>query len=473
MEKIVFGTDGWRAIIAKEFTVDNVARITSGVSQWIKNNSFILARKEGVVVGHDCRFAGELFTETVAKVLIHNGIKVFLSRGFVSTPMISFGTVQANACLGIIITASHNPASDNGYKLKGHYGGPLLPENIKEIEKLIPDTNEINIDEISFEQAKKEGLLKYLSLETMYCDHVEKNFDLQAIRNSKMNFAYDAMYGAGQNVMKRLFPEAILFRCEHNPTFFGIAPEPILKNLQAYSDFIRKIGDIDIGFATDGDADRIGLMDGKGNFVDSHHIMLLLIHYLCKYKGLKGKVATGFSSTVKIKTLCDYYNLPLDIVPIGFKYICSIMITEDVLMGGEESGGIAIKGHIPERDGIWIGLTLLEFMAKSGKTLDGLMDEVYDIVGEFAFERVDLRLPEKQKAEIVKNCETGIYKNFGDYKIKRVDTMDGFKYVLNDYEWVMIRPSGTEPVLRTYAESDSASHAKDILKAMHEVILKN
>lgn len=187
---------------------------------------------------------------------------------------------------------------------------------------------------------------------------------------------------------------------------------------------------------------------------------------------MKGKVATGFSSTVKIKTLCDYYGLPLDIVPIGFKYICGIMIKEDVLMGGEESGGIAIKGHIPERDGIWIGLTLLEFMAKSGKTLEGLIEEVYEIVGEFAFERIDLRLPEKQKDEIVKNCEAGIYKNFGEYKIKRVDTMDGFKYILNDYEWVMIRPSGTEPVLRTYSESNSSEHAKDILKATHEAILK-
>lgn len=470
--KIKFGTDGWRATIAKEFTVDNVARITSGVAQWMHNNSVNLAGKEGVVVGHDCRFAGELFAETVAKVLINNGIKVYLAKGFVSTPMISFGTVQMNACLGIIITASHNPPADNGYKLKGHYGGPLLPENVTEIEALIPESNEINVDEISFEKAKKDGLLKYLSLETMYCDHVEKNFDLDAIRNSKMNFAYDAMYGAGQNVMKRLLPEAILFRCEHNPTFYGIAPEPILKNLLAYSDFIKKIGDIDIGLATDGDADRIGLMDGKGNFVDSHHIMLLLIHYLCKYKGMKGKVATGFSSTVKIKTLCDYYGLPLDIVPIGFKYICGIMIKEDVLMGGEESGGIAIKGHIPERDGIWIGLTLLEFMAKSGKTLEGLIEEVYEIVGEFAFERIDLRLPEKQKSEIVKNCEAGIYKNFGEYKIKRVDTMDGFKYILNDYEWVMIRPSGTEPVLRTYSESNSSEHAKDILKATHEAILK-
>ncbi len=469
--KIKFGTDGWRATIAKDFTVDNVARISSGVAESLLANQ--TNNQPSVVVGHDCRFGGELFAETVAKVLINNGIKVFLAKGFVSTPMISYGTIQMKSALGIIITASHNPPSDNGFKLKGHYGGPLLPEFVTEIESLIPDVNQIDLDEINFEKAKKDGLLKYLSLETMYCDHIEKNFDLESIRNSEMNFAYDAMYGAGQNVMKRLLPEAVLFRCEYNPTFYGISPEPILKNLTAYSDFIKKVGDIDIGIATDGDADRIGLMDGKGNFIDSHHIMLLLIHYLCKYKGLKGKVATGFSSTVKMKILCDYYGLPLEVVPIGFKFICGIMIKEDVLLGGEESGGIAIKGHIPERDGIWIGLTLLEFLAKSGKTLEGLIKEVYEIVGEFAFERVDLRLPEKQKDQIVKNCENGEYKNFGDYLIKRIDTMDGFKYILNDFEWVMIRPSGTEPVLRTYAESDSSDHAIEILKALHETILKD
>jgi phosphomannomutase len=252
--------------------------------------------------------------------------------------------------------------------------------------------------------------------------------------------------------------------CEHNPTFEGIAPEPILKNLQEFSEMIRIAENIDCGLATDGDADRIGLFDQEGNFVDSHHIILLLIHYLKKYKQLDGKVCTAFSSTVKIKELCKHYNLELDIVKIGFKYIAGIMIKEDVLLGGEESGGIAIKGHIPERDGIWMGLVIWEFMAKSGKTLNELIQEVYSITGPFAVDRNDVHLPESKKLEIVENCKNGVYTAFGPYKVRNVEDMDGHKFFFDDDSWVMIRPSGTEPLLRIYAESSSKETTADILK---------
>lgn len=465
--KIKFGTDGWRAIIAKEFTVDNVARVTSGVVAWLKENF----ETPSVVIGHDCRFAGDLFAETAAKVLIHSGIKVYLAKGYVSTPMVSFGAFQNKASLGIIFTASHNPPAYNGYKLKGGYGGPLLEEQIHAVETFIPDVNTITLDSINLNEAEKTGLLVYTDLEDAYCKHVEKSFDLDVIRNSKMKLAYDAMYGSGQNVIRRLLPNVELFRCEHNPHFYGISPEPIMRNLGAYAEFIKQKGNIDCGLATDGDADRIGLMDGKGNFVDSHHIMLLLIHYLYKYKGLRGKVATGFSSTVKINQLCAHYGLELEVVKIGFKHICGLMLNEDILMGGEESGGIAVKGHIPERDGIWNGMVIWEFMAKSGKTLEELIQEVYDIVGTFAFERIDLTLDERKKQSIVENCKVGSYKQFGDYKVQRVETLDGFKYILSDSEWVMIRPSGTEPVLRTYAEGATQEDAFNILKACHDTIL--
>jgi phosphomannomutase len=385
--------------------------------------------------------------------------------------MISFATVQYKASLGIIFTASHNPPSYNGYKLKGSYGGPLLPEKVQEIENLIPDVNNVNLSVKSLSELEKEGVVEVKDIETLYFNHVEKSFDLQAIRNSGMKFAYDAMYGAGQNMLKRLNLPVEMYRCEHNPHFYGLAPEPILKNLHGFSDFIKTKNNIVCGLATDGDADRLGLMDGKGNFIDSHHIMLLLIHYLVKYKGLKGKVCTGFSSTVKIEKMCKHYGLELEVVPIGFKYICGIMLKEDVLMGGEESGGIAIKGHIPERDGIWNGLVIWEFLAKSGKKLDELIAEVYEITGEFAFERIDLHLSEPLKQKIVKQCNESPYNSFGNYKVLRVETMDGYKFILNDSEWVMIRPSGTEPVLRTYAESSNSTKAQEILKATHNTIL--
>jgi phosphomannomutase len=467
MYKIKFGTDGWRAIIAKEFTVENVARVTEGTALWMKKNF----KNPSVVVGHDCRFAGELFAETTAKVFAAHGIKVLLAKGFVSTPMISFGAKNHGCDLGIIITASHNPPSYNGYKVKAGYGGPLTPELIAEIEPLIPDTSGIDIDNMKLADLEKKGMLQCVALEDEYIAHVEKNFDLDAIRNSGLNLAYDAMYGAGQNVIRRLFPDATLLHCDYNPSFDGQAPEPILRNLEEFAEVIKVAGDIDCGLATDGDADRIGLFDSKGNFVDSHHIILLLIHYLVKYKKMDGKVCTAFSTTVKIKNICAHYGMKLETVKIGFKYICGIMVKEDVLLGGEESGGIAIKGHIPERDGIWMGLVIWEFMAKSGKSLNELIKEVYEITGPFAFERVDLHLDETVKQKIIANCEEGAYKSFGNYKIQRVEDLDGWKYFLDDETWVMIRPSGTEPVLRTYAEASSREEAFRILDAVKTVLL--
>ena len=466
MTKIKFGTDGWRAIIAKEFTVENVARVTAATAEWLKKQK----ATPSVVVGHDCRFAGDLFTETVTKVLTNSGIKVFLAKGFVSTPMVSMGCVVKKTDIGIIITASHNPPEYNGFKLKGGYGGPLIPEKVQEIEDIIPEKNPVDLDSISIEDMVKKGLVEYIDLETMYCERVEASFDLDAIRNSGLEFAYDAMYGAGQNVMRRLFPDVTFLHCENNPSFDGQAPEPIHKNLTEISEMIKMSGNIDCGLVTDGDADRIGLYDNEGTFVDSHHIILLLIHYLYKYKGMRGKVCTAFSTTSKIKNMCEHYGLELEVVKIGFKWICGIMIKEDVLLGGEESGGIAIKGHIPERDGIWMGLVIWEFMAKSGKSLKALIQEVYDITGTFWFERSDLRLKEETKNKIVAMCEGNKFTHFGKYKIERIEDLDGYKYFFNDTEWMMIRASGTEPVLRTYAEAATKEQAFAILKATEETL---
>jgi phosphomannomutase len=471
MDKIKFGTDGWRAIIAKEFTVTNVIRVTEGVVQWLQFNKQKNTNTT-VVVGYDCRFGGKLFAETTAGVLAHHGIKVILSNSFVSTPMISLAAKNHNAILGIIITASHNPPDYNGYKLKGNYGGPLLPEQVAEIENLIP--NEPTID---YSNPKNINLIQHTDLETLYIKHVEKNFDLKSIKKSKINLAYDAMYGAGQNVIKKILPEVLSLHCENNPSFKGTSPEPIAKNLTEIALLIKSLhkkpkARISCALATDGDADRLGLFDSTGNFIDSHHIILLLIHYLCKYKKMKGKVVVAFSVTPRIKKICDHYGLELEVVKIGFKYICGIMIKEDVLLGGEESGGIAIKGHIPERDGIWMGLTLWEFMAKSGKSLEELIKEVYAITGDFAFERNDLHLTEEIKNRIVENCKNNKYKSFEKYIIQRTEDIDGWKYHFGKDEWLMIRASGTEPVLRTYAESSSQKKAFDILNAAKRTLLK-
>ncbi len=467
MTKIKFGTDGWRAIIAKDFTVENVARVTEATSVWLKKNF----ENPSAVVGHDCRFAGELFAETTAKVFIANGIKVYLAKDFVSTPMISLGALKLGASLGIIITASHNPPSYNGYKLKGHYGGPLIPEKIQEIEDIIADTYNFDLDTISLKDAESKGLLEYTNLEDMYVQHVEESFDIKAIKNSNMKLAYDSMFGAGKNVMKRLFPEIIHLHDDDNPGFHGQAPEPIHKNLLEFSELIKKDGKISCGLCTDGDADRIGLYDSKGNFVDSHHIILLLVKYLVEEKKYGGKIVAAFSVTPRINKLATLYNLPIVITQIGFKHIAGYMISEDVIMGGEESGGIAIKGHIPERDGIWMGLTIWEYMAKSGKSLEQLIEDLYKITGPFVYERNDLHLDETTKQKVIKGCKDDIYKSFGSYKVERLETIDGWKYHFENEQWLMIRASGTEPVLRLYAESDTLENTRKLLKAAQETLL--
>ncbi len=464
--KIKFGTDGWRAIIAEEFTVENVARVAYATAQWLKKSDW----NKQVALGHDCRFAGELFAETVAKVLLNEGISVKLSRGFVSTPMISLAASQLSCGLGVILTASHNPPSYNGFKLKAHYGGPLSPELVQEIEDIIPEAVPFDYASIDLATYEAIGKLEIVDFETRYVQHVEKNFDLEAIRNSGLIFVYDAMYGAGQNVIKRILPNVQLLHCEHNPSFYGQAPEPIQKNLQPLENYIKEKGNIHCALATDGDADRIGLYNGKGEFIDSHHIILLLMHYLVKYKGQSGKAVTAFSTTPRVGKMAQHYGLDYEIVKIGFKYIAGIMVTEDVLIGGEESGGIAVKGHIPERDGIWMGLIIWEFMAKSGKTLDDLINEVYEIVGPFKFERSDLHITEELKQKIVANCENNVYKSFGKYTIESVGTIDGWKYFLDDKRWVMIRASGTEPVLRTYAEAPTMEEVREILRLTEETI---
>ena len=466
MTKIKFGTDGWRAIIAKEYTTDNVARVSIAVADWLNENN----ANPSVVIGHDCRFAGELFAETAAKVLASKGVQVKLAKGFVSTPMVSLGVVQEKANLGVVITASHNPPSYNGYKLKGDFGGPLLPADITDVENRIPDANSVDLDAISIDDLVAEGKVIYVDLEEMYCKHAEENFDLDTICNSDMNFAYDAMFGAGMNAIKRLLPNTTLLHCDNNPGFLGTAPEPIHRNLQEFSDLMRD-NNLHCGLATDGDADRIGLYDSKGNFIDSHHIILLLIHYMVKYKGMKGKVVTAFSCSVKVEQMCKHYGLEQETVQIGFKHIAGKMITEDVLLGGEESGGIATTGHIPERDGIWMGLILFEFMAKSGKSLEDLIAEVYAIVGGFAFERIDLHIDNDTKLSIIEDCKTGKFTQFGKYKVERIETTDGFKFFFDADTWLMIRPSGTEPVLRTYAEASTQEKVFDILADCKATIL--
>jgi phosphomannomutase len=466
MSKIKFGTDGWRAIIADGFTFHNLTRVAEGMAIWLKEKY----PDPSVIIGYDCRFLGSRFSDAVANVMAHHGIKVFISNSFSSTPMVSLAVHKRQISAGVVITASHNPPEYSGFKIKGHFGGPATPDMITEVESLIPDTPKEYANKL--EQYIDAGQVQYYDMEAVYLNHIRQNFDIEAIKASGMKIGYDAMYGAGQSAFRKLLPDARLLHADFNPSFEGVAPEPIERNLGRFQEVIRQEG-LDVGIATDGDADRIGMFDENGDFVDSHHLLLLLIHYLHKVKGLSGKVIATFSVTPKVAKLASLYGLPVEITKVGFKYICQLMLEKDanVLVGGEESGGIAITGHVPERDGIYIGLTIAEMMAKTGKKLTELVQEIYDIVGSFSFQRNDLHLPEAQKHKIIGLMKDNAFKAFGDYTVERVEDLDGFKFFLQNEQWVMIRPSGTEPVLRVYAESATREGAENILEATISTIL--
>ena len=466
MTPIKFGTDGWRAIIAQEYTTANVARVAQATATWLKQQT----EQPTAVVGFDCRFGGNLFAETTIQVLAANGIKAFYQDTFVTTPMISLATKELGAQVGIVITASHNPASYNGFKIKAHYGGPAVPAVIAEVEALIPD-EEVVFEARSLEEIKANGLLELVDIEAIYQQKVEKAFDLEKIEQRGIITAYDAMYGAGQRITPHLLKNVVPLHCEHNPGFDGQAPEPLHKNLLELSNLIAQSTDVDFGFATDGDADRLGVYDSKGQFIDSHHVLLLLIHILHKYNGLNGKVVITFSVSDKVKRLCEHYGLDYEVTQIGFKYICEIMTKEDVLVGGEESGGIAVKGHIPERDGIWDSLVILQYMADSGKSLEEIIQEVYDIVGTFSYRRDDLHLTNAKKLAVIERCKQGTIKQVGTRQVQKVETLDGFKFILDDGSTVMVRPSGTEPVLRVYGEAADEARVNELLKDAQQALL--
>ncbi len=465
MYQIKFGTDGWREIIGDNFTTANVKRVALATAKWLNQSDL----EKSCVVGYDCRFGGEMFAKETAIQLASNGIKVLLSSGFVSTPMISLAANRMKTGAGIILTASHNPPSYNGYKIKANYGGPAIPSEVSKVEDFILN-EEVGTSQ-SFDDLVSTGMIEYSDFETLYLDHCKQSFDMDALTKQAQSLIYDAMFGAGRNIVKRLLPNSTILHGDQNPGFLGRAPEPILKNLPEIAETIRTTNQFSCGLATDGDADRIGFFDEKGNFVDSHHLILLLIEYLTTFKGYTGKVVKSFSVSDKVQKLCELKGLESITTKIGFKYICEYMVTDDVLIGAEESGGIAIKGHIPERDGVWMGLVLMEYMAKTGKSISELIADIYAKVGSFAVERYDLHLNNELKEQIIEKCKSNSYTNFGSYKIVSTEDTDGFKFRLENGSWVMIRPSGTEPVLRVYSESDSSASAFDILDQTKKAIL--
>jgi phosphomannomutase len=405
------------------------------------------------------------FAEKSAEVIGNAGIKVKLADSIVTTPMVSLLTKLERAAGGIVITASHNPARYNGFKIKGDFGGPAHPEMITKVEKQLAAVLKIKRPAPRGKPLAAllaAGTVKQLPMKQRYLDDMAGKLDLGLIRSSGIRILYDTMYGAGQHVLDETLPAVVQMHEEYNPSFAGTNPEPLAQNLRG---LIRRVpGEgFAIGIATDGDADRIGAVDELGNFVDSHRIFALLLKYLVEQKGMTGEVVKSFSVTNMINLQCARYGLTLHETPIGFKYICRLMTERDVLIGGEESGGLGVKGHLPERDGIFLGLMLCELMAVRRKSLSALVQELMDEYGQHEFSRVDLHTTQQQKEAIMKKYRLGV-REIGGFRVTgRADT-DGFKFFI-DGGWVLVRASGTEPLIRFYAEADSTQKVRTLLDA--------
>jgi phosphomannomutase len=468
MDKIKFGTDGWRAIIAKDFTIDNVVKISLATALWLTRKY----KNPMAVIGYDCRFGGEMFMEATAKILASKGIRVFVSERFVTTPMVSLGVAKLKAQCGIVITASHNKAEYSGFKLRGDHGGPIFDKDLKDIENLISNEIEIDLELLSWNSMVEQGLINYFDLESIYLKEIRDSFNIPDIGKSGCKFVFDAMYGSSQNFMHKLLPEVQTIHCEVNPSFPGIRPEPTRKNLHELIEMVWHKKDIDCSLAVDGDGDRIAMLDKEAGYYDANHLLLMLIHYLAGYKKLTGKVLVSFSTTAKIEKICKHYGLETIRTRIGFKDASKIMTEEQVLIAGEESGGISIGGNIPERDAIRAGLMIWQWLVENGKSFKELYNEVLSITGPFAFERANIELNRNARNKIIEKCSNSSFSHFGRFSVERFEVFDGFKFFFNENEWLMIRSSGTDPVIRLYAEAETGDIAKEIIFSAMKAIME-
>ncbi len=458
-ETVTFGTDGWRAVIGDGFTYDNLTRVARATAAWV------LDQPDGdhsVVLGYDTRFQGEAFAKHVACVMASNGVRVHLADAFVSTPAISWATADGGRTAGIVITASHNPPQYNGFKIKAHFGGPAAPEMIADVEQRMADQPADAEAPRAYDDLVAEGLIDTFDLRTAYTKLLKDRIDTSAIKEASVRVAYDAMFGAGQGIVGELLGRVRVTELHHdlNPGMYGQAPEPIERNLGALLKTVVE-NSCGAGLATDGDADRIGLVDEEGTFVDSHKILALLVKYLHVEKGLRGDIVKTFSTTDMLDRMGEQYGLKVVTTPIGFKYIGPLMVESDVLVGGEESGGMAVKGHIPERDGLYIGLLVVEMMVKRERTLSGLVRELMDEFGPHYQARTDLHTtPARKESALTALGDEGFTEVAGTPVVK-TETLDGFKF-RTETGWLLFRPSGTEPVLRVYAEAPTQERA-DVL----------
>jgi phosphomannomutase len=491
---IKFGTDGWRAVISDEFTFTNLRHVAKAIADYVHETaphtaptgsalevvtpSSVLPQSgtPPIVVGFDTRFLSDRYDMDVSRVLADEGLGVYLTRSDCPTPALAYAIRHIGALGGVMITASHNPPRYNGVKFKGRHAGPAMPSETDRIEEILQRNLAAGwkptiVDWALSNHQDYPGVTRFDPMPA-YLDHVRSLLDLETLRASGLRVAVDPMYGAGRGYIATLLREAgcdvIELHSEMNPGFAGIHPEPIQRNLGGLMTAVHN-GDFDLGLATDGDADRIGAVDAQGSFVDPHRIFALILRHLVEERHGSGAVVKTVSTTQLVNRLSQHYNLPLHETPVGFNHICALMLQEDVLMGGEESGGMTIKGHVPDGDGILLGLLLCELVARHGAPLHSIIEGLMREFGTFYYGRKDVETQAFDKRELTHTLTMEAPQRILQRGVVQVNNSDGVKYLLDDDSWLLIRPSGTEPLLRIYAETRIESEVQPLLAAGAEL----
>ena len=461
---IKFGTDGWRGVIAEDFTFNNVRVCAQGMAD-------MLAAKgdnRTVVVGYDTRFASERFAAAVAEVFAGNGIRVLLADRPAPTPAIGYNLVARGAGGGVVITASHNPPEWNGYKFKPDYGGSASPEIVAELERHVANAERRGQSKIApLAEGVKSGLVEYFDPEPLYLENIGRLVDLDGICRAGLRVVVDSMHGSGAGYLATLVSggstSVVELRNERNPSFPGmVQPEPLPHNLAGLISVVAE-SDADVGLATDGDADRLGVVDEGGRFVTTLDAFALLCYYQLEVLGNRGPLVRSITMTSMIDKLGKAYGVPVFDTPVGFKYLGPVMMREDALTAGEESGGYAFRGNIPERDGILSGLMILDLMVRTGKSVSELLSVLRDTVGPHFYDRLDLHFDVAEREAIERRVGSAQPRQLAGRRVEDIDTRDGYRFVLPDGFWALIRFSGTEPLLRIYAEGESLDMVQTLL----------
>ncbi len=468
--KIRFGTGGWRARIGRGFTSMNVRKVIHGISTYLIENHL---DDRGIVIGYDNRFLSEDFSKMAAEVFAANNIKVYLSKSATPTPLVTFTVLEMGAGGGIVFTASHNPPDYNGIKFETHEGLPASIEITERIQEIANSTPVNMIPWVNYNKALKNAYIKLEDFRNAYLDYIEKQIDIKSIREKNPRVCFDPMYGAGTSTLQMALIGArcdlVTIHSRVDPLFGGKSPAPSEASLASLIQFMKE-NSFDLGIAVDGDADRIALVDERGNYIPANDVILLVYYYLHEIKGEKGGVVRNIATSHNIDLLCEKLGETCHEVPVGFKYIANSVRDNDLLLGGESSGGVTVRGHIMEKDGIYTAMLIMEMLVKTGKSLSTILNEIYQLNGKCYYQsESDFRLTPKLKVSMDHFMASEHHK-IGSFKVTKIDRLDGMKIYLENDSWCLLRPSGTEPLLRIVSESTDFEMADSLLDMMEKAI---